>query len=308
MPVRANLLPKVLEAIAEHSKDPFFGLHAAVSAPRGFYGVLEYVGATAPTIRDSLEVLGRFAPLLSETLGLKWLEGNGKLVITLVSSAGPRTLGRHRAECSLALLLRFGRAFTGERIVPDAVWFGHPAPRTIEPLSDFFGTSALTFGASENGMVYPASVLDLPFQGHDPSLRAILEARALELARPRASQDFVARVGEVVRASLQRERGDVQRVAAALHMSGRTLQRRLVAEGTTFRQVLDGVRHALARAYLADPRLRGNLAEISFRLGYTTQASFGRAYRRWAGASPGRDARLLEAAGRRSRTGSSRRR
>ena len=69
-------------------------------------------------------------------------------------------------------------------------------------------------------------------------------------------------------------------------MSVRTLQRRLVDSGTTFRSVSDEVRRQLALGYLADPAV--SIAEVAFLLGFSEQRSFNRAFRRWTGETAGR--------------------
>ena len=71
----------------------------------------------------------------------------------------------------------------------------------------------------------------------------------------------------------------------AMHVSVRTLQRRLVEAGTTFREVSDLVRDQLAEEYLSDPRV--SIPEVAFLLGFSDQSSFNRAFRRWTGQSPG---------------------
>jgi AraC-like DNA-binding protein len=78
---------------------------------------------------------------------------------------------------------------------------------------------------------------------------------------------------------------DVTVVAAALHMSPRTLQRRLEEEGTAFTEVLDRVRLELARDAL---RARAtSLTTLAFRLGFADLATFSRAFKRWTGQPPG---------------------
>lgn len=68
-------------------------------------------------------------------------------------------------------------------------------------------------------------------------------------------------------------------------MSGRTLQRRLEAEGTSFSEVLDRVRADLARSYVKDADLP--LAEVAYRLGFSDFSTFSRAFKRWMGKAPG---------------------
>ena len=77
-----------------------------------------------------------------------------------------------------------------------------------------------------------------------------------------------------------------RRVASALGMSERTFARRLQAEGTSFRQLVDDVRRDMARSYLSDPEL--TLAQVAYLLGYADQSAFSNSFRRWTGQSPRR--------------------
>ena len=93
-----------------------------------------------------------------------------------------------------------------------------------------------------------------------------------------------AALRQVLRAGIARGVASGDDVARRLHLSRRTLNRRLKAEGTTFQRVLDEVRFELARKLLADARLP--ITEVSECLGYTTASAFTRAFRRWSGRSP----------------------
>ena len=74
-------------------------------------------------------------------------------------------------------------------------------------------------------------------------------------------------------------------VAAELHMSERTLRRRLVEEATSFLQLLDDTRRGLTEQYLG--RLHLSLAQAAYLLGFADQSSFFRACRQWFELSPG---------------------
>ena len=75
-------------------------------------------------------------------------------------------------------------------------------------------------------------------------------------------------------------------VAREVHCSVRTLQRRLRDAGTTYARLQDEVRRERAAEFLRDPELR--VADVAKRLGYSNQANFTRAFRRWAGMCPSR--------------------
>ncbi len=69
-------------------------------------------------------------------------------------------------------------------------------------------------------------------------------------------------------------------------MSRRTLQRRITAEGTNFRDLLMEAHRQLARHYLSQPEIGTN--EAAFLLGFEDTNSFYRAFRGWENATPGK--------------------
>lgn len=75
-----------------------------------------------------------------------------------------------------------------------------------------------------------------------------------------------------------------ERVAQALHLSQRTLQRRLQEEGTSYQQLLDDTRRDMADQYLQQPGL--TLLEVAYLLGFADPSNFFRAFRRWFGCTP----------------------
>jgi AraC-like DNA-binding protein len=67
-------------------------------------------------------------------------------------------------------------------------------------------------------------------------------------------------------------------------MSGRSLQRRLNAEGSSFRAELDRVRSELAVRLLNEGEADAH--ELAFLLGFSEPSAFHRAFKRWTGTTP----------------------
>ena len=91
-------------------------------------------------------------------------------------------------------------------------------------------------------------------------------------------------VQEMSRENALSESALAERVATAMHMSRRTLSRRLEQEGTSFVLEADAVRRELALGYVLDRRLE--LTEVAFLLGFSHVQSFHRAFKRWTGETP----------------------
>jgi AraC-like DNA-binding protein len=165
------------------------------------------------------------------------------------------------------------------------VWFAHARPAEIDALGEFFGTRALSFGHEDSGFAMVASDLDRPMQRADArTVEAIMPLVDAELGAPGSTASLAERVAAKIAASLP-DSVDVAAVADGLHMSTRTLQRRLEDEGTRFSDVLDRARLEVARRLLADQTQ--SLLGVAFRLGFADLATFSRAFKRWTGKPPG---------------------
>lgn len=73
-------------------------------------------------------------------------------------------------------------------------------------------------------------------------------------------------------------------IAIQLHLSARSLRRRLEEHGTSFQRILDGVRRDSARELLETTGL--SVEQIATRLGYSEASNFRSAFKRWTGHTP----------------------
>ena len=88
----------------------------------------------------------------------------------------------------------------------------------------------------------------------------------------------------VLRRLLSGSRPDLRMIGKELGISERTLQRRITEEGTTFRQLLNEIRHELVRQYLDNASVE--ITEAAFLIGYEDPNSFYRAFGSWEGKTP----------------------
>ena len=166
------------------------------------------------------------------------------------------------AECSLAYLVDMVRWITG---------------RSLD-------RAPLRFHAEEFALVFSRVDLETPLPSANEALAQLHDRFAGEyLARFSTS-----RITHLTRQTLCRllPQGEPkrERVAQALHLSQRTLQRRLQEEGTSYQQLLDDTRRDMAEQYLQQPGL--TLLEVAYLLGFADPSNFFRAFRRWFGCTP----------------------
>ena len=129
-----------------------------------------------------------------------------------------------------------------------------------------------------------AASLDNPMPMRDAQTSALCQQQCqLLLARMSKSSGFVDRVRQLIVAR-PGYFPDIDLVAEKLHMTSRTLRRRLTEEGSSFQQILAEVRYQLAREYLGTSNLP--IEEISVLLGYSSPGNFTNAFKRWHGSSP----------------------
>ena len=108
-------------------------------------------------------------------------------------------------------------------------------------------------------------------------------AGAIERGASRAPS-FRRDVERAVEPLLAEGEANIDRVAREMGLSRQTLYRRLKAEGVTFEQLLDQLRHRLALKLLRDQHLP--VKQAAWRLGFSDPAAFSRAFKRWPGAAP----------------------
>ena len=187
------------------------------------------------------------------------------------------------SECCFAWVLAVGRHGTGTRLSPLRVEFAQPRAhaKTIERNLG----CPVACGAARDAIVFRPEDSQRPFVTRNAELLAMLAPQfEEELKQAKGRESFAERVRAAIQQQLTGRRPSMEGVADALHISTRTLQRRLQDEGASFQRVLEEARRQLARHYLNNPVLELN--EAAYLLGYEDGNSFVRAFRTWEGIPP----------------------
>ncbi|WP_240431308.1 AraC family transcriptional regulator [Mycobacterium kyogaense] len=196
----------------------------------------------------------------------------------LLHPAPPQT---QAIELALGLTLQVLRLFLGAAYHPVAVHLPHPPLGTDGDYRDYFGCTP-HFTASFAGFTLRANDLERPLN-HDP-LAHRLALSYLSDAHGQRTRDIVDTVRSIVRQVLPSGELTATLVARQFGIHTKTLQRRLVAEGTTFSELVDDTRRELAHRLLVGTELP--IAQVSRQLGYAEHSVFTRACKRWFDVTP----------------------
>ena len=186
-------------------------------------------------------------------------------------------------DVCFAWVLCVARHGTGTRLSP--LRLSSCVPGRTKKFSSRHFDCPIVFGAARNAMIFRASDAALPFVTRNAELLAMLAPQFDQELKQRKDQEtFPERVRSAIQRKLAGQRPRIEEIARELHISSRTLQRRLQDAGYSFQQVLEEARHQLARHYLNNSLLELN--ETAYLLGYEDASSFVRAFRTWEGVPP----------------------
>ncbi len=259
------------------SGDRFLGLHAAqVWRARADHLVVLLL-TSADSLGEGLEAGLQFQELLSHgrVLTLGRHPEYHLIHINKIEHELPITV--HEMEFITGVVVKMLRFATDGQFAAKEIQFEHPYRGQIQDYTRTFG-SLVTFGHERTAILVDDHAWNLPLAHGNPALHNQLRTVASGLHASLESHPFIDVVRERIKMLLPRGKSSIEAVAAALHMTPRTLQRRLQEDGTTFRALMDATRKSIMRAAV---ERRQAPSEVMRNAGYTNPRSFRRALKRW---------------------------
>jgi AraC-like DNA-binding protein len=187
---------------------------------------------------------------------------------------------RHSVEYTAVALQRALRQYFD--IVPSRVTFIHPPPADAREHERILGCP-VDFARSENALVFSRDEFEKERPQFSGATFDSMSGTAERMLRDLESPAFREQVRGLLRRRIGKGGLDIDSVSRGVHVSTRTLQRRLAAEGTRYQNVLDAVRYEVA---VDRVRSGARIREAAKATGFADAASFCRAFRRWTGRTP----------------------
>lgn len=273
----------LLEEAAKFLNDPDLGLHFCEEIIIDEFGLFGHLVLNSKTLGDAFRSIERYHQIFQNEINHNIIIIGGKAHIHYKITA--QTIPQSRQDNEMAIMgaVAFIRQVLNRHWSPDEVHFQHPAPQDISEHKRLL-CEKLHFNSDSNKVIFNKELLDIPIRDADirlsNSLRILMEQIQSFVKLP-SEQDWLNDLNNQIINSITNTNGVpcIEELSKKLHMSSRTLQRRLTEHDLSYKDQVDNVRRELAINYLMASEL--SIQDIAFLIGYTDISTFNRAFKRW---------------------------
>lgn len=281
-------ITKVYDAIGQTFQDPDFGLHLGEQINLKVTHYLDQLMDSCSTVEEAFQHAISYSRLISDSMNCT-LKVDGNQFRVNFELNPDWALQKDYAinqNLNTALICAANslRRLTMRNHFPVEVNFHYPKPKRIQEHLRLFNCR-LNFGTEVSSIVFDKSLLASKSHYSDFGLLAQLKPNADDiLGQLPANSTLLTQVKKAMLTNTNPGSFAIGEVAKIMHVTPRTLQRRLKSEQLSFQQIRDEIRLQLVKKMLMTREY--NLEEIAYLIGYSESSALVRAFRNWTGMSP----------------------
>jgi AraC-like DNA-binding protein len=279
---------KAWEAAIHATGDSFLGLHMGEVTSPGLAGMLGFLMETSPDLLSAFTHVTQFNGYISN-MTVFTLEVRGDEFfyfaepLEVWNNTSPET-ARQVVDHASAAFVHFTKILSGKAKYPLRISMRYPRPTDTREYLRVLKIEP-AFNQPCNCLVFRLRDMQLPVIGHNPQLQLMFrELLEKEIAKTHQRETFTNEVRRVILQNFSSTMPQLTDVVEYLHITPRTLQRKLQEEGSSFQGIAESVKSELAIGLLKNRSLTVN--EVAYKLGYAEPSVFRRAFKKWTGVSP----------------------
>ncbi len=277
-------LSRLTQGIWHMADDEFLCMGSSPSR-HGVFALMTKQVLRCRSLRSVYHNLCRFYDLVGEAVSLEFKVEGEIATLTLQLTEPDKDQDYTLREFLLLLLHRFPSWLIGQQIPLHYVTLDFPAP-AHQSEHRLMYPCRIEYDQPTNSLVFGTELLNEPVVQTPRTLNTYLRSLPLDWFKRQAYYSvYTRRVMDYLEQNTDLAATNMESVAEELHMTSRTLRRKLTDEGTSFQELKDDVRRDAAIHLLSQPSLP--ISQISRQLGFSEPAAFTRAFKQWTGVSPG---------------------
>ena len=264
--------------------DPAFGLYAGRRIRPTTFHALGYAWLASQTLHGSLERLCRYVKVISTApIALRLDVHDDTLVLTDTLADPTHVPSQTATDAFIAAIVQLCRIATDSHFAPRSVALERSCPDDASSYTEVL-RCPVVFDAETTHIEFDLESVDRPLPGDNAELARANDHVAEQYLRSLEPHKVASEVRELLLAMLPSGKSSQTSIARRMNRSLSTLQRQLQSEGTSYQEIRDDTRSALARDYVRDRDL--TLSQVAYMLGFSDQSNFSRAFKRWTGQTP----------------------
>jgi len=287
--IKGELFHNLIKELIHEANDPLLGLNTSRFVEPGSYSVQGYMMMSCATLNDVIKRIPPFEKLVGD-MGVTSIHPQRKGTKIQWHCAYPNPDVRQQMiDNVLSSWVNYAQWLANQNQSADYILLEHPKPdqSVVDKYQDFYNCP-IEFDSNESSIVIPQELLLTPLSQPNKSLLSSLEDQAeSQISKLNELQrTFSIRISHSIRIQLKTGVTSKELIAAELNMTTRTLQRKLVNEGSSYQELLNQIRLQMASDMLINTQL--GIQDIAYNLGFSDGRSFHRSFKDWTGTTPGK--------------------
>lgn len=276
-------MTKLWKLAADASSHDCFGLEAGKHWHPTTFHALGIAWLSSQTLEDAFSRLARHIAMVSTAATAELIKNSRDYEFRITAKEAATDINAHAIIAGLTSTMIMSRQSSGNALNAGGLTLSFADKGFQAPLTDFFGCD-VTFGQDHSGLTLDKETMETPLLSANLELLASTEQIIADYLQRIGKNDLLADIRVEMMRQLPTGNMTDDSIADAMHMSTRTLQRRLAEFGLKYRDLLEKIRLELAERYLNDPNY--SITEISFLLGFAETSSFSKSYKKLTGQTP----------------------
>jgi AraC-like DNA-binding protein len=270
------------------TNDPVIGLHVGMGTDKLLQGMVGFLIQSSKDLGQALTILSNYGHLVSPMVEYKYAVEKESASLEMVQNKmwlmkHPEP-ARHAQDFLMACLVNTASSLTSKRIIPLRIELAYER-RAIDEYQRFFGCDIL-FNCDSNRIVLDKNDMKIPIVSSDQSMFERFNAMVEEKQALMANNNTVTNLKQVLFMQFKGRIPSIDEAAAALQLTPRSLQRKLLSEGTNFRDIAGAIRKDIALQLMQNPSIK--ISEVANILGYSDATAFRKAFKSWTNELPRR--------------------